>query len=65
MNEEDIKIATHKNKVITLKELFEGKEESRKQMANLPFSEKIEILISLQELAYTWGGKKDVIIWSL
>jgi len=65
MNEEEIKIFTKDNKVITLKELFERKEEARKQLASLPFEEKIKILISLQELACSWGEKQDVIIWRL
>jgi hypothetical protein len=32
-------------------------------MARLSFEEKIKALITLQEIAFHWGGKKDVIIW--
>jgi len=65
MNEEEIKIITRGNRLITLAELFEGKEETRKEIANLQFEEKIKILVSLQRIAYSWGGKKDVIVWRL
>lgn len=65
MNEIEMKIITKDNKTITLKELFEGKERTRKEQANLSFEEKIKILVSLQKIAYTWGGKKDVTIWQL
>ena len=57
------KIITQKGKVTTLKEVFKGKEKTRKLMAALPFEEKIKMLVSLQELAYGWGGKKDVLVW--
>ncbi len=50
-------------KMITRKELFEEKEKFRKVQASMPFEEKIKALVSLQRIAYTWGGKKDVIIW--
>lgn len=63
MNEETIKILTKDNEVITLKELFERKEKARKEMANIPFEEKIKILVDLQKIAVSWGGKKDVFVW--
>lgn len=62
MNEQ-LKIVAQNKRITTLKELFEGKNKARKLMAGLPFEEKIKILISLQEVAYNWGGKKDVLIW--
>lgn len=65
MDEDKIKIAVRDNKIITLKELYEGKEKTRKLMAKIPFPEKIKALVSLQEIAYTWGNKKDVIIWKI
>ena len=34
-----------------VKEIFRAKKEFHKEMARLPFEEKIEILIKLQELA--------------
>lgn len=58
-----MKIVTKDNKVITLKELFDNKKITRLQMASLPFSEKIKMLVDLQRIAYSWGEKKDVIIW--
>jgi hypothetical protein len=63
MNEEEIKILTKDNEVITLKELFERKERARKEMANIPFEEKIRILVQLQKIALTWGEKKNVFVW--
>jgi len=63
MNEDNIKILIKGNRIISLKELFSEEIEARKEMANLSFEEKIKILVDLQKLAYTWGGKKDVIIW--
>lgn len=63
MNEETIKILTKDNEVITLKELLERKEKARKEMANIPFEEKIKILVDLQKIAVSWGGKKDVFVW--
>ncbi len=65
MENEEIRILTKGNKIITLKELFEGKDLTRKEMAKLPFEEKIKHLIGLQEIAYSWGGKKDVIVWKI
>lgn len=63
MNEGQIKILVKADRTITLRELFEGKQEARKEMAKLAFTEKIKALISLQEIAYLWGGKKDIIVW--
>lgn len=65
MDEQDLKILTKDNKIITLKELFEGKQKTHKIMAKLSFEEKIKILVDLQKLAYTWGRKKDIIVWRL
>jgi len=53
------------NKIITREELFEKKERFRKEQAKLSFEGKIEALVSLQEIAYSWGEKKDVIVWKL
>jgi hypothetical protein len=33
--------------------------------AKLPFGEKIAALVKLQEIASSWGGKKDVIVWRI
>lgn len=65
MNDSEIKIVTRNNFVITLKELFEGKERSRKEIASLSFSQKIRSLIALQEIACKWGGRKDVYVWKI
>lgn len=53
------------NKIITRKELFERKEKFRKTQVNLSFEEKIKALVDLQKIAYSWGRKKDVIIWKV
>ena len=65
MNDDEIKILIKGNKVITLRELFEGKKETRKEMAKLPFTEKIGQLIELQKVASSWGNRKDVIVWKI
>jgi hypothetical protein len=39
------------NRVVTREEWFKEKERARKEKVPLPFSEKIRILIKLQELA--------------
>ena len=59
------KIIINNGRTVTLKGLFKGKEKSRRIMAALPFEEKIKMLASLQELAYTWGQKKDVMVWRI
>lgn len=51
------------DKIITREELFEEKEKFRTFQAGMPFEEKIKALVELQKIAYSWGGKKDVIIW--
>jgi len=63
MNEDDIRILFNENKIMTLKELFSADTKVRKEMASMAFEEKIKALIVLQEIAHSWGGKKDVIIW--
>jgi len=65
VKDEEIKIITKDGKTITLKDLFEGKQKTRKKMANLPFEKKINMLRALQETARSWGGMKDVLIWRL
>jgi hypothetical protein len=63
MNENEIKILTRDNRIITLQEFFEEDEKTHKEQAKLSFEEKIRILRFLQKIAYSWGNKKDVIIW--
>jgi len=53
------------NRILTKKELYEEKKQFRKERAKLSFEEKIKILVDLQKLAYSWGNKKDIIIWKL
>ncbi len=53
------------DKIITRRELFEKKERFRKEQANLSFEEKIKGLVDLQKMAYSWGKRKDVIIWKV
>jgi len=65
MNEDKTKILTADKKVVTFEEFFAGDRETHKQQAKLPFEEKIRILITLQNLAVNWGGKKDVIVWKM
>jgi len=65
MDEENIKILTKDNKIITLRELFDGKQKTHALQASLTFEEKIKILVELQKIAYSWGNKKNVIVWKL
>lgn len=65
VKEEEIKIIVRDGKTISLKDLFEGKKKTRKKMANLSFEKKINMLISLQETAHSWGEMEDVFIWKL
>jgi hypothetical protein len=51
------------DKAMTREELFREKEKFRKIQATMPFEEKIKALVELQKLAYSWGGKRDVVIW--
>jgi hypothetical protein len=60
------KIALKKDRIITRKELFEGKAKFHKGQAKLPLEEKIKILIRLQEIASCIkgdGGEK--MIWRI
>jgi len=50
--------------VFTREDLFRQDEEARKRRAQLPFEEKIRILVELQKLARHWGGH-DVIVWKI
>ena len=49
------------DRVYTVKEYFEEKEEARKERARLSFSEKIKQLIELQKIVRGFG--KDILIW--
>lgn len=65
MRNEDIKIITRSGRVVTLNQWYEGHRRTHKAQAKLPFEEKIRALVSLQEIARSWGGKKDVIVWRI
>lgn len=51
------------DRILTKKELFEEEENFRKERANFSYEEKIRHLVELQKLAYSWGNKRDVIVW--
>lgn len=61
---EKVKIVISKDKIITRKELFENKTDFHKEQADLPFEEKIKILVRLQKMASGIKGK-DKIIWKI
>ncbi len=61
----EVKIRGEDGKVVEVEELFEGKKKTRMELAKLSFEEKIKILVELQKIAYSWGNKKDVIIWKI
>jgi len=65
MDDNDIKILTHGNRTITLKELYEEHERSHREQAKLPFEEKIKILVQMQKLARDWGGISDIFVWQI
>jgi len=51
-----------------LRNIFRAKSMRRKELKELPFEKKIEILIQLQKMAKGVkrpGGKKDGIIWMI
>lgn len=49
--DEKMKITSRGNKIITRKELFEKKEAFHKQLAKIPFEQKIRMLVHLQQIA--------------
>jgi hypothetical protein len=49
--DEEIKIIMKGKRKIARKELFEKKEQFHKQLAKIPFEQKIKILVRLQEIA--------------
>lgn len=53
-----------KGRKISRKEIFKAKKEFHLKQANLPFEEKIKILINLQKIAAAVKGKKDF-IWKI
>lgn len=61
-NEQRIAIG---DRILTRQELHKEEEEFRKKRAKLSFEEKIKALVDLQKLAYSWGGKKGIIVWKL
>lgn len=64
-NDSNLKIIVRDGKVVTLKELYEKHQGTHAEQAHLPFEEKIKILVGLQQLAFSWGKKTDVIIWNM
>lgn len=60
-----MKIAIKKNRVITREKLFEHKEKFHKEQAKLPFEEKINILIKLQEIAFSIKiDSTEKVVWN-
>jgi hypothetical protein len=52
-------------RVFTREEWFQEAENARRERAQLPFKEKIRILVELQRLARDWGGHPDIIVWPI
>ena len=52
------------DKIMTREELFAEKEKLREVKAGMSFEEKIKALVELQKIAYGWGGKTDVVVWT-
>ncbi|MBC7227386.1 MAG: hypothetical protein H5T61_09140 [Thermoflexales bacterium] len=53
------------DRVFTREEWFQEAEQARRERAQLPFEEKIRILVELQRLARDWGGHPDIIVWQI
>jgi hypothetical protein len=53
------------DRVFTREEWFQKAESARQERAQLPFEEKIRILVELQRLARDWGGRPDIIVWPI
>ncbi|MGB9871323.1 MAG: hypothetical protein ACPLYD_06650 [Anaerolineae bacterium] len=53
------------DRVFTREEWFREVERARQERAQLPFEEKIRILVELQRLARDWGGRPDIIVWPI
>ena len=51
-------------KIISKKNLYESKSNFHKEQANLPFEEKIRILIKLQEIAKNVKGSNEM-VWKI
>lgn len=51
------------DQVFTREEWFQEAEKARQERAQLPFEEKIRILVELQRLARDWGGHPEIIVW--
>ena len=62
---EEMKITMPGNRILTRKELFKRKEEFHKEQANLPFEEKIRILVQLQKMAKNIKKKSGQTIWKI
>lgn len=65
MNDNDLKIITHDNRIIILNELYKEHELSHREQAKLPYQEKVRIVVELQKIARVRGGKKDVFVWKI
>lgn len=64
-NDPDLKVMTRDGRILTLQEMYEEHEKTHAEQAELPFEEKIKVLVDLQRLASSWGKKADVIIWKI
>ncbi|MCX8067710.1 MAG: hypothetical protein N3B68_07845 [Anaerolineae bacterium] len=53
------------DRTFTREEWFQEVEKARRERAQLPFEEKIRILVQLQRLARDWGGHPDIIVWKI
>lgn len=62
----ETKIIIKNDRIATRKELFKRKEKFHKEQAKLPFEEKIQILVKLQEIA-SWikEDSEKTMIWKI
>ena len=63
--ESDIRIAIGKQRVVTLPELYAEYDRTHKIQAELSFEDKIKVMVDLQKMAFSWGKRRDVIVWRI
>ncbi len=61
----EIKIEIGKDRIVTLPELYQEYDKAHRIQAGIPFEDKIKALVDLQKIAFSWGKRRDVIVWRI